>query len=249
MSFFLHFFHPSKKTRASATSKKEKEKKKTWEAPFFISFLPIMAPTVKRIMTQPIVSTRCAIHRSLQRHREDAGIAFVFFFPFLLHIDDGDLTISIHLSSLSLSLFHTHTRIKTELDLPLPPVAADGADLAVRAGRFADRRVDYRACFCFFFFFISHRRSKGGGRGNVFFFFFRPPLSLSLSLWTSLARSPSLSGPRSLALPLSVPPSPSTAIARFSLPPSSLTQSRHKFPLNLKKTLRKKKHIRALTST
>ena len=230
MSFFLHFFHPSKKTRASATSKKEKEKKKTWEAPFFISFLPIMAPTVKRIMTQPIVSTRCAIHRSLQRHREDAGIAFVFFFPFLLHIDDGDLTISIHLSSLSLSLFHTHTRIKTELDLPLPPVAADGADLAVRAGRFADRRVDYRACFCFFFFF-------------------RPPLSLSLSLWTSLARSPSLSGPRSLALPLSVPPSPSTAIARFSLPPSSLTQSRHKFPLNLKKTLRKKKHIRALTST
>ena len=238
MSFFLHFFHPSKKTRASATSKKEKEKKKTWEAPFFISFLPIMAPTVKRIMTQPIVSTRCAIHRSLQRHREDAGIAFVFFFPFLLHIDDGDLTISIHLSSLSLSLFHTHTRIKTELDLPLPPVAADGADLAVRAGRFADRRVDYRACFCFFFFFISHRRSKGGGRGNVFFFFF-----------DLLCRSLSLSGPRSLALPLSVPPSPSTAIARFSLPPSSLTQSRHKFPLNLKKTLRKKKHIRALTST
>ena len=202
MSFFLHFFHPSKKTRASATSKKEKEKKKTWEAPFFISFLPIMAPTVKRIMTQPIVSTRCAIHRSLQRHREDAGIAFVFFFPFLLHIDDGDLTISIHLSSLSLSLFHTHTRIKTELDLPLPPVAADGADLAVRAGRFADRRVDYRACFCFFFFFISHRRSKGGGRGNVFFFFSTSSValslsldlarSLSLSLWTSLARSPSL---------------------------------------------------------
>ena len=207
MSFFLHFFHPSKKTRASATSKKEKEKKKTWEAPFFISFLPIMAPTVKRIMTQPIVSTRCAIHRSLQRHREDAGIAFVFFFPFLLHIDDGDLTISIHLSSLSLSLFHTHTRIKTELDLPLPPVAADGADLAVRAGRFADRRVDYRACFCFFFFFISHRRSKGGGRGNVFFFFF-----------DLLCRSLSLSGPRSLALPLSLDLARSLSLSPFRLP-------------------------------
>ena len=188
MSFFLHFFHPSKKTRASATSKKEKEKKKTWEAPFFISFLPIMAPTVKRIMTQPIVSTRCAIHRSLQRHREDAGIAFVFFFPFLLHIDDGDLTISIHLSSLSLSLFHTHTRIKTELDLPLPPVAADGADLAVRAGRFADRRVDYRACFCFFFFFDL------------------------------LCRSLSLSGPRSLALPLSLDLARSLSLSPFRLP-------------------------------
>ena len=207
MSFFLHFFHPSKKTRASATSKKEKEKKKTWEAPFFISFLPIMAPTVKRIMTQPIVSTRCAIHRSLQRHREDAGIAFVFFFPFLLHIDDGDLTISIHLSSLSLSLFHTHTRIKTELDLPLPPVAADGADLAVRAGRFADRRVDYRACFCFFFFFIYHRRSEGGGSGNVFFFFF-----------DLLCRSLSLSGPRSLALPLSLDLARSLSLSPFRLP-------------------------------
>ena len=206
MSFFFFTFFPQK-TRASLTSKKKR--KKDLGSPLLIStfVLPIMAPTVKRIMTQPIVSTRCAIHRSLQRHREDAGIAFVFFFPFLLHIDDGDLTISIHLSSLSLSLFHTHTRIKTELDLPLPPVAADGADLAVRAGRFADRRVDYRACFCFFFFFISHRRSKGGGRGNVFFFFF-----------DLLCRSLSLSGPRSLALPLSLDLARSLSLSPFRLP-------------------------------
>ena len=209
MSFFLHFFHPSKKTRASATSKKEKEKKKTWEAPFFISFLPIMAPTVKRIMTQPIVSTRCAIHRSLQRHREDAGIAFVFFFPFLLHIDDGDLTISIHLSSLSLSLFHTPTPIKTELDLPLPPVAADGADLAVRAGRFADRRVDYRACFCFFFFLFPTVDRKAAAEATFFFFFSTSSVALSLDLARSLSLSP-------FRLPLRLPSRASLFLPRRS---------------------------------
>ena len=192
MSFFFFTFFPQK-TRASLTSKKKR--KKDLGSPLLIStfVLPIMAPTVKRIMTQPIVSTHSVRSVGLSTTLRDPGIAsFPLFLS--LHIDGDLISLSPSLFNSQLSLAH-----KTEPDLPLPAVAADGADLVVRAGRPADRRAYYRECFSFVFLDfppLSIRRRQRRRRQR--FFFFRPPPSLSLLL--SLSSRASLLPPLAHAI-------------------------------------------------
>jgi hypothetical protein len=176
-----------------------------------------MAPTVKRIMTQPIVSTHCAIQRPLPTWR-GPGIGLFFFL-------DGDLISLLTISFIPFISLLSHTQ--TEPDLPLPAVEADGSDLAVRAGRLADRRADYRECFSFVEFPpLSIKKAAA-----TFPFF--DLLSLSTS---SLARS----------LPAAASDSSSTA----SRAPPSLARSPINPPLsNSLKNVSKKNFIRASTNT
>ena len=141
--------------------------------------------------------------------------------PFFLSRRRSHLTIS----SIPFISLLSHTQ--TEPDLPLPAVEADGSDLAVRAGRLADRRADYRECFSFVEFPpLSIKKAAA-----TFPFF--DLLSLSTS---SLARS----------LPAAASDSSSTA----SRAPPSLARSPINPPLsNSLKNVSKKNFIRASTNT
>lgn len=118
--------------------------------------LPVMAPTVKRIMTQPIVS--------LKLERLNA-LSFSFSLVVVV-VDDGDLFLTISFFLIHPSPPPPHTHALPELDLPLLAVEADGPDMAVRAGRFEDRRADYRELDVLFLLFSLDRR---GGGSNLFF--------------------------------------------------------------------------------